>query len=319
MRHSSKNFLTIEQERYYEARYREEKFGELHSLLLDSSLISPTQLHYTMKVIECGKYTQFYYFNKEKVKKEKKKKDIDIDNLYKNEITISKRNDLKIIEYKNIMRSKFQLQRLVKSNEDIFKTFITLTFADNITSIEQANKKFDIWRTKIKSIYKDFKYVCVPEFQKRGAVHYHLLTNIEIQKEYSYIRRNKQNETQLIIPQKEFSDKQLLKMTLKQREHCYDVKFWSYGLTSIFPMKNINVVGYITKYMTKDIDNRLFGKRRYFNSQNLIIPRIHFVDMTSDFEFLYLLEKQNNSTKVYEGSYFSYDNDVIDFVEFKEE
>lgn len=50
------------------------------------------------------------------------------------------------IELKNILRSKFQLQRLVKSNEDIFKTFITLTFADNIQDIAKANKCFKNWR-----------------------------------------------------------------------------------------------------------------------------------------------------------------------------
>ena len=39
------------------------------------------------------------------------------------------------------------------------------------------------------------------------------------------------------------------------------------------------VVGYISKYMTKDIDDRLFGHRRYFYSRNLEIPKESFVDM----------------------------------------
>ena len=261
-----------------------------------------------MKIIEFGDYTQFYYFNKQKtkkIKKEKEKKQIDEDNLYKNVITYSKKNELKVIEYKNICRSKFQLQRLVKANEKEFATFLTLTFSDNITNISEANEKFATWRTKVKSIFKDFKYVCVPEFQKRGAVHYHLLTNIEIDKKYKYIRRGQELETQLIIPQKN---------TIKKQ---YDVKYWSYGFSSVFPMQDINVVGYITKYMTKDIDNRLFGNRRYLNSTNLIHPKEHFVDINSDNEFYYLLEKQNSSYETFKGSYLSYEGDVINFVEYK--
>jgi len=89
------------------------------------------------------------------------------------------------------MRSKFQLQRLVKANESEFKTFITLTFVENITCVEQANIMFDNWRRSIKRVKSDFKYVCVPEFQKRGAVHYHLLTNLDIKNDYNIITLQK--------------------------------------------------------------------------------------------------------------------------------
>ena len=41
-------------------------------------------------------------------------------------------------------------------------------------------------------------------------------------------------------------------------------------------MKDINIIGYLSKYMTKDIDNRLFGKRRYLYSQNLVKPKTYF-------------------------------------------
>ena len=132
-----------------------------------------------------------------KLNDDKKNKIIDVDFLFKEE-NHSRRHELNTIEYKNIMRSKFQLQRLVKSNEDIFKTFITLTFEENLKDIDVANQKFKSWRTKIKSIFKDFKYICVPEFQKRGAVHYHLLTNLEIDKIYTYVRLKKECETKLV-------------------------------------------------------------------------------------------------------------------------
>jgi len=271
------------------------------SPLLDSSLIIPTKItgnkKYNFKLVICGDYLQLYKFNKDKLKKDinlekDKEKNIDINYLFK-EANYSRKEDKKIIEYKNIMRSKFQLQRLVKSNENVFKTFITLTFKENIKDIKYANKKFDIWRTKIKSTKKDFLYVCVPEFQKRGAIHYHLLTNLDI----------KENPN-LIIPQ-------------NNKKNQYDVKYWSYGFTSVFAMQDINVVGYISKYMTKDIDNRLWGHRRYLSSRDLIQPIETYLDLDNDLDFVYLLEKISETNITYKNQYLDYFGDTIDFIEYK--
>lgn len=283
-----------------------------YSLLLDSSLNIATKCKkYTLKIIKIGNYTQVYYYKKIKLKNDKnleEEKEISQDYLFKKE-NYHKKNDLKIIEYKNIMRSKFNLQRLVKANEEKFKTFITLTFAENITNIEQANRKFSIWRTKVKSIKKDFVYVCVPEFQKRGAVHYHLLTNLDIKK-----------DSDIIIPQKKFTENQLKKMTPEQIKHCYDVKYWSYGFSCVDDLTILtdNIVGYISKYMTKEIDNRLFGRNRYFSSrQGLLIPEEYYINLENDNEFRIFLDLLNKSDKVFENSYLDVFGDVIDFVEYK--
>lgn len=174
-----------------------EKMENLFSLLLDSSLITATnRVEYDTKIVLCGDYVQLYTFKKRKkidkdlevldfsvptekqikIEKENKKKLKDL-MLYKKE-NLESRGQEEKIEYKNLLRSKFQMERLIKSNEKEFKTFITLTFADNIKDIKEANKKIHIWCTYIKRLKNDFKYIGVPEFQKRGAVHYHFLTNI---------------------------------------------------------------------------------------------------------------------------------------------
>lgn len=294
----------------------------LGALLLDSSLITATQnKNVSIKIIECGEYYQVYQYNKPRLIKDKTIdkftdksysidlfKNVDTDNLCKSK-NLSRIDEPKFIEYKNIQRSKFQVQRLVKANEQKFKTFITLTFADNVTSIADANKKFAVWRTKIKSIYKDFLYLCVPEFQKRGAVHYHLLTNIDINKTYEYIRRDKKTSVQLIHNQK--SPDGII------HENQYDVKYWSYGFTSVFPMKNINVVGYITKYMTKDIDNRLWGKRRYLYSSNLKVPTTIYLDLMQDQDFLIYLDILNKCDKQFAHSYLTISGEDISFTEYK--
>lgn len=324
--HSSKNIPRNEQDQlqyYYDVKEGllkdiiENTDKHSLSLLLDNSLITPTQnKSYSIKVIQCGDYYQVYRFNKTKIKNDKMKEkindkkysvdlwqDIDIDKLIKPE-NYQKEPSRGVISKKNIDRSKFQLQRLIKANENKFKTFITLTFADNVISIEDANKKFDIWRTKIKSIYKDFSYVCVPEFQKRGAVHYHLLTDLEIENEYQYIRRNKLTKVKLILSQEGKSSQ-------------FDVRYWSYGFSSVYNMKDINVVGYITKYMTKDIDNRLFGKRRYLSSNNLIKPNEYYINLHDDQDFNLIADILANSNITYDSSYLDVFGDVIDYTEYK--
>lgn len=269
--------------------------ASLGALLLDSSLISRTNKEtYTTKLIECGDYYYLYNFNKLKSKKKKKEKDckkIDIDYLFKKENKV-RQSELGFIEYKNILRSKFTLQRLVKTNENEFKTFITLTFANNITNIDIANKIFNNWCRQIRRTIGDFKYVCVPEFQNRGAVHYHLITNLVV-------------------------DNDIIK-TQNGKENQYDVKYWNKGFTSVFILDNINVVGYLSKYMTKDIDNRLFNKKRYLYSQNLKHPKEFFLNIENEKDSIIINNIRNRYIKKYENSYYSiFDDLIINFTEYK--
>lgn len=318
-----KQFL-INQDKNYILTKREDQ-RIIARALLDSSLITATQTRvYTLKIIHCGCYFQIYKYDHKKVKKDGSlEADVDNDFLFKAE-NLSKKNDKQVIELKNIMRSKFQMQRLIKANESEFKTFLTLTFADEVGDSKIANKTFHTWCTKIKSIYKDFKYVAVPEFQKKReqkygkpVLHFHLLTNLEVGKEYTYFRRGKKCTTPLIVPQTLFTEKQLERMSKKQRSSCYDVKYWSYGYSSVESMKDMNVVGYLSKYMTKDIDNRLFGQRKYFYSLNLNIPKTDYVDIESDIGFLGYLDIINSCEITFNHTYVDKLGNEVEFIEFK--
>ena len=137
-------------------------------------------------------------------------------------------------------------------------------------------------------------YLCIPEFQKRGAVHYHLLTNINV------------NNTELIYKQE----------TNKKFLH---VKYWNEGFTSVEKLNGDKkkIIGYISKYMTKDIDNRLFGRRRYFYSLNLKKPRVEYLDLENLKHKKYLENLINNKKVVYENIYINpYNNEEILFKEF---
>lgn len=298
-------------------------------LLLDSSLIvttNNTQL-YEVKIVNCGDYIQVYYLENNKIKKNKalekvthKKNNINSIALVDTDNLITQSNSIiddesferlrqhtdkiqkkylsatkqKNIQAKNIMRSKLQCQRLAKCNANEWKTFITLTIAENLTDINKANKKLRYFIDKIQRIYKDFKYICIPEFQKRGAVHYHLLTNIDI------------NDKRFIYKQ-------------PGKEKFKHIKYWNEGFNSVDSLeKDIKkIVGYISKYMTKDIDDRLYNHRRYFYSRNLRKPSTSYLNLSDPKHLEYYMKIISDKSLIYSNSYLNpYNYDVIQFNEF---
>lgn len=258
--------------------------------LLDSSLITYSkQKKYDVKVISCGNYFQVYqYMNKKLISDkslEKEKKPVVL-----SEKTKSEEFGYKEIEEKNIKRSKMSLQRLIKANEEKFKVFITLTFEENMADIKQANKLLSKFLNNMKNRYfSDLCYICIPEFQKRGAIHYHLITNID----YDNLKLFSQEEKKIWDRRK--SKWQIFKT-------CF---YWKYGYSSVIKLENINIVGYLSKYMTKDIDNRLFGFRRYTYSQNLIHPTINYLDLEEIKDFILYHDMVHKSNLVYESSYLT--------------
>lgn len=290
--------------------------------LLDSSLKSKyesllkplnNRVFYTCKIIHCGDYVQLYYFDnlKSKIdkdnfidsKEEKKHKvnkiiksidEIDTENLYKKE----NKDNLKSILLSNAFRSNFNCQRICKANADIWESFITLTFKENLKDISIANKKFNYFVSNVRKKKKDFKYIAVPEFQKRGAVHYHLLSNLS------------KEDTDIIIKQK----------NTEESDNFYDVKYWNKGFSAVDFIKSDykKIFSYISKYMTKDIDNRLFGKKRYFFSLNLNQPKTDYLNLDNPKDFDYFLDLTSGSNIEYQSEYIdNYTKNTIKFMEIK--
>lgn len=146
----------------------------------------------------------------------------------------------------SLNRTRNKVRRLIASNFHKRNRFVTLTFAENLGDIRIANtcfKKFiRFLRHYIESQgefpIEKFKYLAVIEFQKRGAVHYHIIM------EAPYI-----SEAVLQIA-------------------------WPYGYYKVNVIEHVDNVGaYISKYLYKDInDPRLRGKRAYQASMNLEQP-----------------------------------------------
>lgn len=280
--------------------------------LLDSSLISKYEdverrIIYDVKIIHCGDTYQIYKFDKTRSKENKKDrdipiipkvsiKDIDTDNLYKPDRV----GEVKPILLSNAIRSNLNCQRIAKANRDNWESFITLTFKENITDIVYANKIFNSWVSNVRKLKKDFKYIAVPEFQKRGAVHYHILSNLG------------KEDTNIVIPQKERTVK------TKDLTTLFDVKYWSRGFARVDFIKGDykKIYSYICKYMTKDIDDKLFGKHRYFNSQNLNKPREEFLDLSNERDLKHFNDIINNSSIDYSSQYKDiYTDSNIEFLE----
>lgn len=160
----------------------------------------------------------------------------------------------------SLSRTKNTLIHLINANSRMWQNegeiiqpqFLTYTFHENVTDITTANHIFTNYiKRRNYHVFgagsSTLKYVVVPEFQERGAVHYHAV----------YFN------LPLINTRHEFKTGQYASL-------------WRQGFIK---KKNItsvaNVGRYMTKYMTKDAgDRRLVGKKKYFSSRGLIKPVI---------------------------------------------
>ena len=173
-------------------------------------------------------------------------------------------------------RRRDKIRRLACTNfNNKYDKFLTLTFAENKTNIEECNLLFKNFINRLKYKYNllCLKYLAVIEFQERGAVHYHVLLNIPY------------------IPHKELQE------------------LWGNGFVFVNAISHVDNLGaYILKYMTKDNnDTRLMGKKAYLTSRNLKQEETIVNHDLRDFDKLEskIIQKYNlNDLKaVYEANY----------------
>lgn len=181
----------------------------------------------------------------------------------------------------NMNHTKRKLRRLVNSNEHLDK-FITLTFKENVTDVRTANNEFKKFIQRMNYYLKEngkekMEYVCVVEFQKRGAVHYHLLSNLK------YIK----NDVLMEI--------------------------WGNGFVKINRIDRVDNVGaYIVKYMNKDThDIRLRNEKAYFTSRGLNKPE-EIVNTKKIAQILAEIERHEVYSSTFEHEYTG----VIRYVQY---
>ena len=155
-----------------------------------------------------------------------------------------------------LQRAKKNLRRLINANvgqygKEFTAKFLTLTFKDNVKDLDKANYEFKKFIQRLNyycfGVKKNnLKYTCVVEFQKRGAIHYHVIIY-----NMPYLKAN-------------------------------DIaNVWGNGFIKINKIDDIDNVGaYVAEYLGnaekgqgKDVlDDRLQGKKSYFSSRGLFKP-----------------------------------------------
>lgn len=183
---------------------------------------------------------------------------------------ISWRND-------NLSRTRNTIRDLVWNNWSVFKSFITLTFAENLTDNEEAYKRFRNWTVYIKRIFPEFTYIAVPEPQKRGAIHFHVLSNIPCDS--------------IIIPKREPVHTFNQEKNKWYKLEYYDIKGWSRkknGYSSAFDLMRetddkFRIEFYLIKYITKEtLPDSYFGKQKFYHSNNIEMPKKQYFNWDNE-------------------------------------
>lgn len=164
----------------------------------------------------------------------------------------------------NIGRKVSCFKGLVWSNLGRGKPPALLTFTMfEVYGIVSAYKSFSICIQRLRKRFKDsFRYIAVPEFQRRGAVHFHMiawgLPEKIIHDEAPYWKR-----------EEDIGDMGKIK-----RGNRYIQNIWQRGFVDCLPTDgHSKIAGYLSKYLSKAMsDERLFSQKSYVCSRNILRP-----------------------------------------------
>jgi hypothetical protein len=190
----------------------------------------------------------------------------------------------------NVRRNK--LRRMILANFSENSKFVTLTFREHITDLDEANILFKKFIQRLRSRWGDFKYLAVIEFQKSGRIHYHMISDLPyIQKGLFYaiwqnrpLSRSKSSTFYCVGKTKVNIDryekylnrwKETGKGAKPKKDMFLELDDTPKAAGGFVKINNIshvdNVGAYIVKYMTKESDNPILaGRKTYLYSQNLV-------------------------------------------------
>lgn len=176
----------------------------------------------------------------------------------------------------NLHACRQRIRRVIDSNAGQYgqlTKFITLTFKENEQNLSRANKEFGLFIKRLNHRFKlRSRYTAVVEFQKRGAIHYHVLFyNVP------YIES--------IAPKIQ--------------------EIWGLGNVDVKAIHHVRNIGqYVTKYLQKEVfDIRLAGEKAFFNSKGLKQP-IELKHEKSIANFLDKCILEGIASKTYRSTYY---------------
>jgi len=116
-------------------------------------------------------------------------------------------------------------------------SFVTLTFAENVTEYESAIVSFKQFCKRLRRKFDGIRYIATVEMQRRGAIHFHALLNVPCTEENA-----------------------------EEMKAC-----WTAGIVEVQEVFSVKgCVLYLCKdFETQDREHILFGKRCYFVSHGM--------------------------------------------------
>lgn len=232
------------------------------------------------KIIRSGNNLEVYEYEKEPsiVGRRTGKRKADPDNVdmgasgedtLPKETSLGKRKD-------NARHATLAFRRIVLSNLSgtELPILITPTYKENMSDLATGYKDYRAFIQALRYKYgKAFKYICVPEFQKRGAIHFHALF--------------------WGLPST------LLSQERKTREIAM---MWGKGFVYLKKTDgNDKLSSYLAKYMSKTFkDDRLKNMKAYTASRNISRPETY----SGEFTFWPIIEEfEQNGEVITDRSY----------------
>ena len=196
----------------------------------------------------------------------------------------------------SLKRTKKKVYDYARSND--WEWFVTFTFSRdkvNRYDYDECIKKLSKWLNNLRRSSPALFYLVVPEQHKDGAYHFHgLFSGID--------------EKQIVWTGKYVVKRQkgLRSRFVRTRDKIYKIGSYKLGwMTATLVKDKEKVTSYITKYITKDMLNGLYGRKRYWCSRNLVLPleEVLTLDETDRYILSQELEEGSRFKKVSQVCY----------------
>jgi len=205
------------------------------------------------KLIRYGEFVEIYEYERPVVYNGRKRKSTQ-NTLGMQDISVCREDIERQKEQKtarrkaNIRNSVLAFKRLVLANlgRDSKPLFVSLTYAGITSEIGQGRADFNAFAKNLRNRFgTQIRYICVPEWQKRGAIHFHALI--------------------WGLP---------LGLVASERSTRLVASLWGKGFVDLKETDgHAKIASYLSKYMAKAfLDERLINKKTYIASQNIKRP-----------------------------------------------
>ena len=171
----------------------------------------------------------------------------------------------------SLSRTKRKIYDLARSN--IWDWFVTFTFDSKKVDrydYDSCVSKLSKWFNNLKRSSPGLAYLVVPERHKDGAWHFHGLFSGLDEDEVVWSGR-------YVVKRVRGAGRSRF---IKTSEKIYQIGRYKLGwMTATRVRHKDRVTSYITKYVTKDMLDGLYGRKRYWSSRNLLVPSEEVFDL----------------------------------------